>query len=308
MKIGLLGANSNIARDLIHYFHQEVDNELYLFTRNEVVLRKWLVGNKIESRYKISKYNELNNWLELDLLINFIGTSNPAATIDLGASILDITYKYDSLALDYLKKTPKCKYIFLSSGVVFGSEFNQPVNLETNAIVPLNNLNYQNWYSVSKLYAEVRHRSMPELSIIDLRIFNYFSHRQDMNSSFLIAGIVKAIREKKVFITAADEIVRDFINPLDFYHLILKIVSQCHLNIALDCYSKQPVTKRDLLASMEQKFGLMYKVSSSGKYEQSATGLKPLYYSANMEAAVYGYAPTYTSIDGLEREFNLLFY
>lgn len=307
MKIGFFGANSNIARDLIINFHKEVKNELYLFTRNAGILRRWMIKNQIDSRFEIYEYHQLNNQLKLDLLINFIGTANPAIAIDLGASILEITFKYDSLALQYLKKIPTCKYIFLSSGAAFGTTFNQPVDAGTNAIVPLNNITFQNWYSISKLYAEVRHRSMPELSIIDLRIFNYFSHRQDMDSSFLITEIVRAIRDKKLFITNLDEIIRDFIHPIDFYQLILKLVRQGHLNVALDCYSKQPVLKNELLTSMANKFGLMYKAIDSCGYENSATGLKPFYYSVNKKAETYGYEPTYTSINGLHKEFSLLF-
>jgi hypothetical protein len=46
-------------------------------------------------------------------------------------------------------------------------------------------------------------------------VFNYFSHTQDMNARFLITDIVRAIKNKKIFKTSADNIVRDFITPLD---------------------------------------------------------------------------------------------
>jgi hypothetical protein len=41
-----------------------------------------------------------------------------------------------------------------------------------------------------------------------------------MNARFLITDIVRAIKNKKIFKTSADNIVRDFITPPDFYHLV----------------------------------------------------------------------------------------
>ena len=148
---------------------------------------------------------------------------------------------------------------------------------------------------------------MQELSIIDLRVFNYFSHRQDMESTFLITDIVRAIRDNEVLITSQEDIIRDFINPLDFYQLILKIAVQKHLNVALDCYSKEPITKYDLLESMAQEFGLTYQFDCTYNLKNDATGLKRYYYSVNKSAEDYGYVPEYSSISGLYKEFNLLF-
>jgi hypothetical protein len=36
------------------------------------------------------------------------------------------------------------------------------------------------------LHAEAKHRALFNFSIVDVRVFNYFSHTQDMNARFLI--------------------------------------------------------------------------------------------------------------------------
>ena len=39
-----------------------------------------------------------------------------------------ITLQYDQLAIDYINKHPACRYIFMSSGAVYGSNFDEPGN------------------------------------------------------------------------------------------------------------------------------------------------------------------------------------
>ena len=40
----------------------------------------------------------------------------------MGASIFDVTLKYDEMALDYVRQHPDCRYIFLSSGAAYDSK------------------------------------------------------------------------------------------------------------------------------------------------------------------------------------------
>ena len=94
---------------------------------------------------------------------------------------------------------PACRYLFLSSGAAYGSSFNEPANMEIRQpVVAINDLSPHEWYGVAKLHAECRHRSHPELPIIDIRVFNYFSRTQDISARFLITDILRAIRDKTV--------------------------------------------------------------------------------------------------------------
>jgi len=168
-------------------------------------------------------------------------------------------------------------------------------------MIDINNLGPTNWYTIAKLYAEAKHRSLSDLPIVDVRVFNYFSHTQDMSASFLITDIIHAIKNKEVFKTSSENIARDFITPPDFYNLIRTIIDFKPINIALDCYTKSPVLKFDLLSEFGSKFGLKYEVDKDIDIV-NATGAKLNYYSTNKIAKNMGYTPTNTSIDGVIQE------
>src|SRR5207253_939480 len=114
----------------------------------------------------------------------------------MSASIFDVTLQYDEMALRYVRDNPECRYIFMRSGAAYGSTFEAPVEANTKAVIAINNLLPQDWYGAAKLHAECRHRSLTDLSIIDVRVFNYFSHTQDIAARFLIMDILRAIRDK----------------------------------------------------------------------------------------------------------------
>ena len=144
---------------------------------------------------------------------------------------------------------------------------------------------------------------MSELPIVDVRVFNYFSHTQDMNARFLITDIVRAIKNKEIFKTSADNIIRDFITPPDFYRLIQAIINFKPINRAVDCYTKSPISKFDLLDELGERFGLQYEAGKNANIV-NATGGKLNYYSTNNMAKNINYEPKNTSLDGIIQEIN----
>lgn len=303
--IAILGATSEIAKDLILSFAGGDRYQATLFARRVDAVHEWLYSLGLASRFEIKHFNSFDDKENFDALINFVGVGNPAQAASLGASIFDVTLKYDEMALSYLKNHPSCKYIFLSSGAAYGSSFNIPVDAKSKSIIDINDLQQQDWYGVSKLHAECRHRSLAQLPIIDIRIFNYFSHTQNMGSRFLITDIVRAIREKAILKTSADTIMRDYVGSQDFYQLIEKILISDIKNDVFDCYSKAPIDKNTLLNMMKESFGLQYQ-STQKSLEINATGIKANYYSLNRRAEVFGYHPTLSSRDVLLAETELL--
>lgn len=304
MKIAILGATSQIAKDLIVSFSIEQDKQLHLFARRPDDVRKWLKDVGLLERYLVDDFGVFGIQT-FDAILNFVGVGNPAQAAAMGASIFDVTLQYDDLALNYVRQNPTCRYIFLSSGAAYGSSFNAPVDAETKASIPINNLQPKDWYGVAKLYAESRHRVQPELPIIDIRVFNYFSRTQDMNARFFITDIVRAIRDHAVLQTSSEYMVRDFIGPGDFYQLIKVILSSPPNNDVLDCYSKAPIDKPSLLNAMQERFGLKYETSET-KTSVNATGSKSHYFSLNNKAKNYGYQPTLSSLEGLLIEVESL--
>jgi nucleoside-diphosphate-sugar epimerase len=303
-RIAILGATSQIARDLIISFSADEAVQLHLFARRTDEVGKWLSSEKLAGRYPVEGFSAFANQ-DFDVVINFVGAGNPAQIAAMGSAILDVTLHFDEMVLQYLQTHPGCRYLFLSSGAAYGSDFTEPAKRDTAATVPINDLKPQDWYGVAKLHAECRHRSHPEWEIFDIRIFNYFSRSQDVGGRFLITDILRAIREQTVLKSSSEYVVRDFLHPSDFYGLIGVLLVAPAANAAVDCYSRAPVDKPALLAAMQQRFGLRYEVTESN-VSVNATGSKPHYYSLNTRAADFGYRPGLTSLEGVLRESEIL--
>ena len=305
MRIAILGATSQIARDLILSFSAAEDKQLHLFARRPGDVNKWLAATGLSGRYPVDDFSGFAK-REVDAVINFVGVGDPAQAQALGNAIFDVTLRFDELVLDYLRTRPACRYLFLSSGAAYGPVFSAPVNRDTAAVVPINNLSPQDWYGIAKLHAECRHRAHPAHAIFDIRVFNYFSGTQDISGRFLITDILRAIREKALLKTSPDYIVRDFLHPSDFHKLVNALLSAPLANTALDCYSRAPIDKPSLLSAMRERFGLRYEVTSAST-AVNATGGKTHYYSQNYRAADFVYQPELTSLEGVLLESERFF-
>lgn len=303
-RIAILGATSQIARDLIVSFAAAGEQHLFLFARHPDIVKRWLDSVGLPGHFPADDFSRFGTD-EFDAIINFVGVGNPSQAVAMGNEIFDITLRFDELVLDYLRTHQECRYLFLSSGAAYGSVFNEPANRATQAVVPINNLSPQDWYGVAKLHAECRHRAHPDYAIFDIRVFNYFSSTQDISARFLITDILRAIRAKAVLKTSSDYIVRDFLHPADFSKLVSALLIAPAANTALDCYSRAPIDKPGLLAAMQERFGLQYEIAATS-VSVNATGSKPHYYSLNTRAADFGYQPALTSLEGILLEAEKL--
>jgi len=305
MNIAILGATSQIAKDLILSFAQYTEHQCVLFSRSPNKVSDWLAAELVTSVYPSYSYADFPHGA-YDAIINFVGVGDPARAKEMGAAIFDITYQYDQLALDYLKVHPACKYIFMSSGAVYGDIFSKPADNNSVAQVPVNDLDDTNWYAIAKLYAEARHRAMPDYGIIDVRVFNYFSHRQNLSARFLITDMLRAILNEEVFETSSENIVRDFLHPYDFHQLIECLLAAGHQNTAVDCYTRSPVDKKQLLSAMKDAFGLDYEIMGAD-VGVNATGCKLHYYSLyKVLEQQFDYKPKYSSIESVLNESALI--
>lgn len=286
MKIALLGASSQIAQDLIKHLHAQNRHTLFLFGRQE----------NIESN--VLSYSQFNQE-SYDAVINFVGVGDPARAMAMGSSILEVTETFDNLALEYLKTHPHCKYVFLSSGAAIGGEFKQAANEHTRATFPINTLSQQDWYSIAKFYAEAKHRSIQDKAIVDIRVFNYLSTSQSIESRFMITDALRAISDSSTFQTNSLNLYRDYLGDLDFFRLITAALESPLCNMAVDCYSKAAIGKFALLDALTERFGLKYEVI--GEIDAvNATGIKLNYYSTNYEPAKkLGYTPTIDSLSNV---------
>lgn len=305
IRIALVGASSQIAKDFIRSTAENKAYNLLLFVRDVNAMRAWLASAGLAHQYPVFPYSEYGEQ-QHDAVINFVGVGDPSRAAALGADILEITLEYDSLIVSELKKYPERRYIFISSGAVYGESFVEPVSVEARAVLPINSICAQNYYAVAKLHAEVRHRSLADLAVVDVRVFNYFSRYQSLASRFLIIDMINAIRSDSVLRTSGDLLVRDYLHPQDFYQLIGCILNAEPTNTVVDCYTAAPIEKHILLETMSAAFGLRYEVASGFNASINATGVKPNYYSKNRKAAEFGYVPIFSSLDALMMEVSAL--
>jgi len=301
VNIALLGASSQIAKGLLRNLVLDQSNQLYLFTRNTLDYQEWLESKHLNlEQCMLNGLEEFNDSIKYDLIINFIGIGDPSKALKLGSSIFDITYEYDQKVLDYLLYHPESKYIFISSGVVYGNIFTQPAHKDSQAIIDINSLKITDWYSMAKMYAEARHRALDQFSIIDIRVFNYVSSDIDISSRFLITDALRAIVNNEVLETNDHNIFRDYIGHDDLHQLIKSIVHQDFTNVAVDCYTKEVTDKVSILRMLEVKFGLRYEVIHS-QTGVEAFGPRDNYFSLNKRAESFGYKPVYTSLENISK-------
>ena len=302
-RIAILGASSQIAKDLILAYARQGQTEVLLYVRDTQAAHRWLTQHKLA--FPVFGYADYGREPH-EAVLNFVGVGDPQRAAQMGGAIFGVTQEFDDLALRELQRHPGRRYLFLSSGAAYGSSFDAPAGPATRASIAINALTPQEYYSVAKLHAECKHRALSDLAITDLRVFNYFSRSQDLNARFFITDILRAVRDNTVLRTSASPMVRDYLHPLDFHQLVQCVLSAPPGNRALDCYSAAPVEKSALLAMMARRFGLRYEVADSAPAVVNATGAKPHYYSLNRQAAELGYHPAYSSIDGVAAESAII--
>ena len=172
INIAIFGATGHIGKNLTYYFSKNKKNNLILFGRNKKKIQK--IMNQIipKKKYSFGKYNEFNN-KKYDVIINCIGVGNPKDIIQ-NKDILKITEYYDDKILDYMKNKKSIIYINFSSGAIFGQTIRSPISESSQASINVNKLNEGSYYAISKIYAEIKHRNLKNMNIVDLRIFNTF--------------------------------------------------------------------------------------------------------------------------------------
>ena len=300
MKIAILGSTGHVGKNIIYYFSKEKNFELFLFTRDEKKLEKITLQYGIKNNFSIRKYDEFND-SQYNVIINCVGLSDPARIEASKGEILESTRTFDILTLEYLKNFSETKLINFSSGIVYGGEFSFPI---TDTVLIDETYNYKNIkseYALSKINSEIKHRASKHLNIIDLRLFSFFSRFMDLESKFFMSEVVSSIKENKTLFTDNTNFYRDYIHPEDLFLFIKKCVNKNSINGAFDLYSKKPIGKFEVLASLESKYGLKYKIDSGTKVI-NPTGFKKNYYSKSRKADLLGYKPKYSSLDTISEE------
>lgn len=299
-KIAILGATSHIARGLICNFNRLEKDELYLFARSVARLKGFISSAQCEGKVYLKGFDELND-VDYDIIVNCIGISSSADIKNELPLFFRLTETFDNRILDYQKEHPSTLYINFSSGAAYGTDFSKPAYESTCSRWDINNISELDYYGITKLNSEAKHRALNNLNIVDLRIFSYFSRFANLGSKFLLSEIISCIKEGRELVTGNDNITRDYIHPKDLHSLIEKCIEKHEVNDVFDAYSLKPVTKFEILEYFSNEYGLNYIVKDDVK-ESAITGTKNEYYSNNKKAQQIGYVPEFDSIDCIMHE------
>lgn len=299
--IAIFGSTGHMGKNLISFFMKNNDFKVFLFSRD---IKKFESLKMIFSdTMSFNTYDDFGK-NEYDVIINCVGISNPNTFEKNSRSIFDTAEFYDTMVLDYLKNFPTTLYINLSSGAVFGREFDKPVDDSSTYKFDVNGINKGEMYSISKMYLESKHRSLPDLNIVDLRIFGFFSRFIDVNAGFFMSELLQALKNKSEFVTDKKDFVRDYVNPKDFYDLTKNCIANKKINDVFDVYSKEIISKFQILEECFNKFDLKFKLVE--KIESiSPTGVKKNYYSLSRKAEKINYSPQFSSLETILNESSL---
>ena len=186
-----------------------------------------------------------------------------------------------------------------------GSDFSLPVSDTTRFTVDLNRIQPSDYYALAKLNAEVKHRALEHLSIVDFRVFGFFSRYADLSAKFFLSDVLTAIRSGRPLVTDSRNMFRDYVHPADLCQLIEKCMERQHLNDAFDVYSRQPAAKFEIIEAIRTRYGLEVEVRD-GAIMSNATGSKDHYYSLSRKAETVAYLPQRTSLEAILEELSAL--
>ncbi|OWA36239.1 hypothetical protein B9G55_10355 [Saccharibacillus sp. O16] len=305
-RIAILGATGHIAKNVMLGLSVQTSFVIYAFSQSVQRLSAELERLHLTGQIQANDYSEFPS-LKFDVVINCTGIGNPKTLASDASLVFRVTETFDALVLDYLDKHPNVLYINCSSGAVYGNRFDKPAGADHRLSLDINGVNTSDYYGIAKLNAEAKHRSLSHLSIIDLRIFGFFSAWIDPDSSFLLMDLVNAARNNTPFLTTSENMYRDYVHPEDLTALILLCIYAEPQNRAFDVYSKQPISKNEILDFFVKTYGVRIQFKETSPSSVSVTGLKPYYYSLDRSASErLAYNPEFSSLQSISQTCNLL--
>lgn len=298
MKIAILGATGHVAKCAARAFAEDSSSELFLFSRSVERLKAETKGifDSVRTRCMDGYDNFFDDFY--DVIFNGIGVwDTPGAD---PRQVFPVTEYYDDMILRYQKVHPDTISIHVSSGSVYGGCCSHPVSDKSKAEIDISHVRQGDYYTVTKLNSEIKHRAFSEFGIVDIRLFGFFSRYMNTGYDYLLSGIIRSIRNREPFHVVKQEFYRDYIHPEDFASMLSGIINKPRINTAIDVRSRKPVSKSEMLDFFVKRYGLIIE-NSEEKVSVSKTGIKPFYYSVR-ENEVYD--PVYTSMETIESEIK----
>ncbi len=302
--VALLGATSHLAKNLLVQNQCRQAWDIVSFGRNPIAISSFASSQGFSAEaISLETFPHWNGMC--DALINCVGFGTPGKVRQAGRELFTTAEAIDDEILRYLDRHPKTTYINFSSGAVYGTALNAPINVGAQTTLELDPIKEVDFYRISKIHQEAKHRSCTGMNIVDIRLFSFFSQFIDQSAGYLLTDVLHSLRTRMPLQTSSLEIHRDYISPFDLFSFVDGVISAGSLNLALDTFSAGSISKSALLDALTEDFGLRVDVSESDI--PSPTGHKPYYYSNDKRAAdVIGYQPAHTSWNGIRLELELM--
>lgn len=296
MRIAILGATGHLSKCVFWSFSKDKDVEFFLFSRSKINAENFY------RRFSDTTINYFDDYqmfhrFDYDLIFNGIGSWD--SKDQPSNHIFHVTEYYDNLILYYQESHPQAISIHVSSGAAYSNSFSSPAEENSQTAIMINHIVEKDFYSIAKINSEAKHRSFPEMNIVDIRLFGFFSRYMSLEYPYLLSALIQSTKEHKLFKIVKEDFWRDYIHMTDFSLLLHSIVERKRINMAVDICSKLPISKSDLIHLFMGKYGLKVQEDTSAKV--SKTGIKPFYYSIQKNDL---YIPQYTSLEAVENELK----
>jgi nucleoside-diphosphate-sugar epimerase len=293
--VAVLGATGHIARSLMEGFSRAGGYEFLLYARSPDRVKAFLDRIGWAGSAACDTFDRFGS-AGFDAVINCVGAGDPARVKAAGASILELTETYDDMVLGYLDAHPETRYIHFSSGAAYVTDFASPAGEGTPVARGGGLGDPADYYGSAKREAEAKHRARADLRIVDLRVFGFFSRHIDPGAKFFLCEVLSCVKEGRPLVTGPEDIVRDYVHPLDLQALVSLCLEGEAANDAFDACSAAPARKFEILDHFASRYGLKVQVKE-GAGAASPTGSKPMYYSTSRRAGRIGYSPKFTSME-----------
>jgi nucleoside-diphosphate-sugar epimerase len=289
-RIAILGATGHIGRALTDVYAAREGFELSLFSRRPHETSRAYEGLSQVSHHDIGRLNLQN----ADIVVNAVGIGDPADVPIRGREIYQLTMEYEDRIEHALRKNPGCLTVFISSGAVYG-KLDAPARADTPMIQPANAIVPAEWYGLSKVAAELRHRAQTSRRVVDIRVFGFLSIHLDLNAQYFMSSAYQALLGGTLFSTTSGDMHRDYIGAVELAAIIDGAAGQHAVNTAVDTHTISPAGKFEILERLGQ-LGLKWQVS-----EQSTVAQERVWYSSEWrKAGQFGYSPKRSSVDVVE--------
>jgi nucleoside-diphosphate-sugar epimerase len=210
----------------------------------------------------------INEWARttVDVVVNCVGVGSPLKVRALERDVFSMTDTTDNRILEWLRTHDRL-YIFISSGAIHYRK---------------------DCYAIAKRCAELKHRALEQQAIVDLRLFNYITEHINIGDGYLITELLRAILDKKPFVTYNIDVEKDFTGRHELWRAVLAAIGHPG-NAAYDVYSKAPTTKFDIMAFCGLQYNMAFRVKGGkrttlSKYTPTEHGLQKIGYEPQRDS------------------------